>query len=204
MISLIEQTLDIVNEMALTGNKKEDAHRIFNYIRNVIHWDLSKMKEDVSWIIEYLNDFDLRELFYGASEEWREKIWNRLLRQGTNNIENLEWILRYDESDEWKERAWEQILKQGISNHALSVLIFHVSDEWKEKAWEQLLKQNPSNEDLMFILYHDYSRIMKERAWEQLLKQGMSDSDLRWIISRSVDEPYITMARDMLKQRSQE
>jgi len=122
MITLIKQTLDIINEMALTGDKEKDAQRIFNYIQSILNWDVSKMTEDVSWIVEYLNKHDLKQIALKVPDE------------------------------DWKEKVWVHLFKQNPSNDDLVWIILHASDEWKERAWRQLLRQNPSNKDLKWIM----------------------------------------------------
>jgi len=122
MITLIKQTLDIVNEMALTGDKEKDAYRIYNYVRNVLNWDFSKMKEDVSWIFEYLGYAQLVHMMNKA-----------------------------DIDDEYGEKAWEQLLKHNPSNNLFAGIIRYAQNMWAEKAWNQLLKQNPSKKVLRFV-----------------------------------------------------
>ena len=196
MITLIEQTLAIIQEMALTGDKEKDAQRIFNYVKNVLKWDFSKMGEDVSWILEYLDTSYLKWIIIipDVPEEWKEKVWNQLLKQNLSNDE-LEWLILHA-SDEWKERAWNQLLKQNPTKDDLKWLIFHAPEEWKERAWEQLLKQNLNNDDLRWIILYAPDE-WKEKAWEQLLRQGISNHALKWIMSLGF-EPYKSMAKEML------
>ena len=115
----------------------------------------------------FQND-DLCYVIVWASDEWREKEWVQLLKQGATNYD-LCWVIKYA-SDEWREKAWVQLLKQGATNYALRYVIEYAPDEWKKKAWVQLLKQGARNDDLRYVIVWAPEKF-KQMAKEELRRR---------------------------------
>ena len=215
-------------EMALTGNKKEDAYRIFNYVRNVLKWDLSKMKEDISWILDYLDISSLRYIIYLAPEDWKERAWEELLRQNPHNDEFSFMIPHV--SPKWAEKVWKELLKRGVKPNQLLFLMHEAPKEWKEraaeqlliqypnseylgtiitmsisdavtkKAWERLVEVGPSHIELLDIICYSEDKWVAEQAWKYLLTHGLSDYDFQYLAA-CAPEPYRSLVKDMLANR---
>jgi len=123
--------------------------------------------DDLCYIIEY------------APKEFKQKAWNRLLKQNPTNYD-LKYIV-ISAPKEFKQKAWNRILKQNPTNYDLCYITRHSTPKYKEKAWTELLKQNPTNSDLTYII--EYApKEFKQKAWNKPLKQNPTNSDLRYIV----------------------
>jgi len=137
MITLIEQTLDIVNEMALTGDKKEDAYRILDYIKHILKWDFSKVDDAWIWIVEYLDLADLLDII-----------------SSTSNV-----------SDKWFRIVLKQLVSQYPGGVVFTWISLFAPDDLASKCWKYFLMENPSKKDLQHVFTNasePYATMAKE------------------------------------------
>jgi len=196
MITLIEQTLDIIQEMALTGDKEKDAKRLAAYAIEIVKGRLdSEYEQIIAQDPTSLVDYVLGVLdgdFSKIEDIENNQIWN----PGVLLKPYLKRIILYASSP-WNMKAYKVLLATPwVIAHDLGVLMHNGLSPIAKEAWNDFvrLKFNTNKGLVNLLLDLNLSPYFAARAWDMLKSQNPTLTQLyaisRFGVKSVKDEAY--------------